>query len=128
MLCRVIAEHFVLGRLDQQQIRQLVDMMEFSEAEAGSYVFHKGEEPDELYIVDSGQVEVEFPDTSKNKRLGRGGIFGELAIVYHCTRLASIKVVEDAQLWHIGEKDLALMFKQVIENRKKANKKYLVGL
>lgn len=82
-----------MGRLDHQQIRELISEMQFSTAAAGEYIFHKGDEADALYIVNKGEVEVEFTDTTKNKRLQRGGIFGELAIVYQCTRLASIKVV-----------------------------------
>lgn len=59
---------------------------------AGALVIREGDAGHVLYIVESGALEV-FNETVSGRRLGRGALFGELALLYNCTRTASVRVV-----------------------------------
>ena len=45
----------------------------------------QGEEGDNFYIVDQGEVEI-FVDDKKGVELGEGGSFGELALIHETPR------------------------------------------
>ncbi len=73
-------------------------------------VFEQGSIGDALYIISEGQVEVQV-ETSKGKSyaaiyLGKGQVFGEMALVDKGPRSASIVAVEDGtKLFCIGTQD-----------------------
>ena len=64
---------------------------------AGSMVIKQGDPGNVLYIVESGTLEV-FNETVSGRRLGRGALFGELALLYNCTRTASVRVLTKEEL------------------------------
>lgn len=79
-----------LKHLDSLQVREIVDCMYSREFKAGSYVIREGEAGAHLFVSAEGEFEVMQGD----KVLGQMGprkAFGELAILYNCTRTASIK-------------------------------------
>lgn len=79
-----------LKHLDSIQIRELVDSMYSRDVELGEYVVREGDPGKHLFVSAEGEFEV----IVGGKPLGRMGpkkAFGELAILYNCTRTASIK-------------------------------------
>lgn len=64
---------------------------------AGALVLREGDAGNVLYIIESGTLEV-FNETVSGRRLGRGALFGELALLYNCTRTASVRVLSKEQL------------------------------
>ena len=67
--------------------------------EKGDFVFRQGQEGDEMYIVQSGQVAIR--KTIGNQRttvnvLEKGDFFGEMSILERLPRTADAEVVEDA--------------------------------
>ncbi len=68
--------------------------------EAHSMIFDQGDEGDKMYIVDSGQVEVRIMDPSGSGdtnavlMLGQGQIFGEMALIDHGDRSASVSATQ----------------------------------
>lgn len=68
---------------------------------AGSVVIQEGDAGNVLYIVESGAVEV-YNDAVQ-RRLGPGSLFGELALLYNCTRTASVRVLTHKQLQEEGQ-------------------------
>lgn len=76
-------------------------------APAGEVVCHEGEEGDDFYVVLSGRVLVTADDFGTAKRiaqLGRGAFFGEMAVLVHQPRSATVIVEEDADLLVFGRK------------------------
>lgn len=69
---------------------------------AGSVVIQEGDAGNVLYIVESGTVEV-YNETVRGRRLGPGSLFGELALLYNCTRTASVRVLSHEQLQNEGQ-------------------------
>jgi CRP-like cAMP-binding protein len=71
-------------------------------------VFRQGDRPTAFYIVRSGVLEVveEDPDSGKERQirtLARGESFGELGLVTNAPRAATVRAVEDAELFEIDE-------------------------
>lgn len=71
---------------------------------AGALVIKEGDAGNVLYIIESGTLEV-FNETVSGRRLGRGALFGELALLYNCTRTASVRVFSKEQLQADGVQD-----------------------
>lgn len=68
----------------------------------GQIIFKVGDEGDRAYLVQEGQVEIFRPDEIGGERLlgeiGKGGIFGEMALVDDQPRMASARAKEQTTL------------------------------
>ncbi|EKV31472.1 cAMP-binding protein [Caenispirillum salinarum AK4] len=67
----------------------------------GQYVFREGEPGDRAYLVQEGKVEIIKRTPNGEKLLGdvgRGGIFGEMALIDNQPRMASARAVEQTTL------------------------------
>ena len=63
-------------------------------------IIQQGDEGDNFYIIDNGEVEV-YVNGEKVLNIGDGGSFGELALIYGTPRAATIKASTDVKLWGI---------------------------
>jgi cGMP-dependent protein kinase len=89
-LKNAIFENDFLKNLEIDQIDNIVACMYPVDFDEGVLIISEGDIGNILYVVDEGIVEV-----TKNQRLvctmSSGKLFGELAILYNCTRTASIR-------------------------------------
>ena len=60
----------------------------------------KGDEGDNFYIIDSGEVSV-YVNNELVTHISDGGSFGELALIYGQLRAATVKARSDVKLWAI---------------------------
>ncbi|XP_047118476.1 cGMP-dependent protein kinase, isozyme 1 isoform X2 [Schistocerca piceifrons] len=104
-----IMDNDFLKNLDSSQVREIVDSMYPLEYGKGSFVIREGEAGSHLYVSAEGEFEVIKEDKVLG-RMGPGKAFGELAILYNCTRTASIKVVNDAKVWVLDRR----VFQQIM--------------
>ncbi|CAF0957572.1 unnamed protein product [Adineta ricciae] len=100
-----------MKNLETDQIMSIVDCMYPLEHKVGSLIIKEGDVGNLLYIMEEGTVEV-----SKLSKvlttMGPGRVFGELAILYNCTRTASIKALSNCKLWAINRQTFqAIMMK-----------------
>ncbi|XP_076061980.1 cGMP-dependent protein kinase, isozyme 1-like isoform X2 [Oratosquilla oratoria] len=98
-----------LKNLDASQVREIVDSVYPQEFPAGSWVIREGDVGSHLFVSAVGELEV----VKEGEVLGRmtsGKAFGELAILYNCTRTASIKAVTKAKVWVLDRR----VFQQVM--------------
>ena len=68
-----------------------------------------GETGSYLYVADDGQFDV-IKDGRVLGSLGVGKVFGELAILYNCSRTASIRAATDGKVWALERR----VFQQVM--------------
>lgn len=85
-----IMDNDFLKHIDSLQIRELVESMFSREFCTGDYVIREGEAGAHLFVSAEGEFEVIKNGTSLGK-IGPGKAFGELAILYNCTRTATIR-------------------------------------
>jgi len=71
---------------------------------AGDFVIKQGEDGDQFYVVDSGELEVFVNTKTERKKvqhISPGGSFGELALIYNNPRAADVVAKTDVKLWVI---------------------------
>ncbi len=81
---------------------------------SGEVIFREGERGDCAYLVKEGSIEIYKTIDGKEKVLGaigKGGIFGEMALVDDTPRMAASRAVETTQLVVISR----MMFNQKLE-------------
>ncbi|NXL83185.1 KGP2 kinase, partial [Alectura lathami] len=87
-----------LKRLEPQQIQEMVECMYERAFQQGSYVVRQGEPGNHIFVLKEGRLEV----LQQNRLLSSLPVwtaFGELAILYNCTRTASVKAITDVKTW-----------------------------
>lgn len=104
-----IMDNDFLKNLDTSQVREIVDSMYPQEFPAGSWVIREGDVGSHLYVSAMGELEV-VKDGDILGRMSSGKAFGELAILYNCTRTASVKAVTNSKLWVLDRR----VFQQVM--------------
>ncbi|XP_052832581.1 cGMP-dependent protein kinase, isozyme 1 [Octopus bimaculoides] len=112
-----ILENDFLKNLDQNQVREIVDCMYEKKVKMGNYIIKEGESGQHLYVSAEGEF-----DVLKGKhvlgKMGAGRAFGELAILYNCTRTASVRAVSDVRIWVLDRRVFqAIMMKTGIQRR-----------
>ena len=94
------------------QIEQVTALGRDVVCNAGDVVIWEGEPSDEMYVIRSGMVEVLVsrgvipdvpgpPQLTPLVRLGQGQFFGEVALVDHGARSATVRCVEDGTVLYL---------------------------
>jgi len=99
-LSKAIAKNVLFSHLDENERSDIFDAMFPSSAMPGEIIIQQGDEGDNFYIIDQGEVEI-YVNEEKVLTLGEGGSFGELALIYGTPRAATVKAAKDVKLWGI---------------------------
>lgn len=98
--------------LSVEQIEEIAVLTQKAGYSAGDIIIRQGDATNDLYIVQQGMVEVLIskgripdvpgpPQLASVVRLGRGQVFGEMALVDRGARSATVRCVEDDTVLHI---------------------------
>lgn len=94
--------------LDDGELQQLAGIAEQGEAAPGSVIIQQNTTGTEMYIIASGSVQV-FIEGFANERplvvLGRGQVVGEMALVDHGYRSASVRVTNEGCTYYVIERE-----------------------
>jgi CRP/FNR family transcriptional regulator, cyclic AMP receptor protein len=93
-----------------------IDFKQFSDAEsrslnAGDTIFRAGDAASELFVVQSGTVQISVGDRVA-ERLSEHGIFGEMALIDEAPRSATAVALTDVKLVPVGQKQFLFMVTQ----------------
>ena len=97
--------------VDDTKMKTLIRAFQREEFEGEETIITEGESGSKLYILEHGMVEV-FINGDRVREMGRGTIFGELALLYDAPRSATVrckKSDEHVVLWSLSRD----IFKQV---------------
>ncbi len=94
--------------LPEDVLSDLAGRVRLGRYPAGKPVFRQGDRPHALYVVRTGALQVIEEDVETGKErvirtLGRGDMFGELGLIDGARRSATVRPVEDAQLFEVDE-------------------------
>ncbi|MGE5459018.1 MAG: cyclic nucleotide-binding domain-containing protein [Solirubrobacterales bacterium] len=92
--------------LPEDELSDLAGRVQLQTFPAGKPVFRQGDDPDAFYVIRTGvfQVVEEDPDTQGERvirTLGRGESFGELALIARSPRAATVRAVEEGELFRV---------------------------
>ena len=91
-------------------IDELLPQFQLHEVPAATVIVRQGEAGDELFVLDSGQVDVTMDVGGRPRTLGRlgaGDFFGEMAVLRRSPRTATVTAATPARLWSLSRPALA---------------------
>jgi CRP-like cAMP-binding protein len=96
--------------LTDAQLQRLLDISQEVVYHDGDVIFEQGAAGDALYFISEGQVEICIrctPGTAERTEvfLGRGQIFGEMALVDRGTRSATVRCCQDDTILRVIQGD-----------------------
>jgi HEAT repeat protein len=95
----------LFAELSGEDLRQVADIVEEVEHDAGDVIFRKGDPGEALYLVVRGALVARDGDT-EIARFGPKEFFGDLAVLDHEPRSTDIICTEDASLLRVAAADL----------------------
>ncbi len=99
----LVSAHPLFADLTRKQQKAIRRMMRPQFATPGEKLIRKGDRGDAAYFIASGAVEVRAP--SHNIRLGRGDVFGEIALMTGGRRSADVVALGYCQLLSLRAQD-----------------------
>ncbi len=106
---QVLQEMPLFRNVDPKQLKVVAMMGESRTYRAGERLFEKGDEGDSAYIVLEGEVDVLVPTNGSEHSvavLGRGEIFGELAVICDQPRSTAIAARTDLAVLRLERNDV----------------------
>uniref|UniRef100_A0A672NAN0 cAMP-dependent protein kinase type II-alpha regulatory subunit n=1 Tax=Sinocyclocheilus grahami TaxID=75366 RepID=A0A672NAN0_SINGR len=85
-----ILDNDFMKNLEMSQIQEIVDCMYPVDNDKNSCIIKEGDVGSLVYVMEEGKVEVS-KEGLKLCTMGPGKVFGELAILYNCTRTATVR-------------------------------------
>jgi CRP-like cAMP-binding protein len=105
--------------LNQRDLRRLASAARVQTYLASSTIVREGREPHGFFIIRSGKVEVvkgaETDRPTVLRMMGPGEFFGEVALIEHKPRTATVRAVEDTECIAIWREDFAAELRQYPE-------------
>jgi len=103
-----LEDNFIFASLSEKERRLLIDAMMMETVPAGTVIIKQGETGDFFYVVEEGHVSFAV-DNQHVGSTGRGGSFGELALLYNCPRAATCLANTACRLWKVDQKTFRYM-------------------
>uniref|UniRef100_A0A5S6R063 cGMP-dependent protein kinase n=1 Tax=Trichuris muris TaxID=70415 RepID=A0A5S6R063_TRIMR len=98
LIRNAILQNDFLRHLDREQVSEMVECAYERDVNADEFVIQEGSAGTHLYVAAAGELQVSKADKVLG-RMGPGKVFGELALLYNCTRTASVKALSPVKLW-----------------------------
>lgn len=92
-------QHYMFAGLNADQTSAVIDEFKLSELVAGAQIITQGEKGDQVYIVESGSVQVLVDGRPVLTKDESGFLFGELALLYDAPRAASVVALTPVRIW-----------------------------
>ncbi|XP_058141657.1 cAMP-dependent protein kinase type I-beta regulatory subunit [Dasypus novemcinctus] len=99
-LAKAISRNVLFAHLDDNERSDIFDAMFPVTHIAGETVIQQGDEGDNFYVIDQGEVDV-YVNGEWVTSISEGGSFGELALIYGTPRAATVRAKTDLKLWGI---------------------------
>jgi CRP/FNR family cyclic AMP-dependent transcriptional regulator len=99
----------LFSKLDPDELNSLASLLKERSVEAHQPIFWVGDRGDELYLIQSGSVQVSCPDETGKEvvlaHLTAGSFFGDLSLLDGGLRTASVRTVEPCTLLTLSRGD-----------------------
>lgn len=100
----MVASVPIFSRLDAKRIAEIAELLRPQIAVPGEIIIHKDAPADCMYFISSGEVTVDLP--GRPVIMHAGDFFGELALIDHGKRTATVIATTTCQLLLLEEVDL----------------------
>ncbi|XP_061586654.1 cGMP-dependent protein kinase 2 isoform X2 [Cololabis saira] len=124
LLTDALNKNQYLKRLELQQIKDMVECMYECAYQQGEYVIKQGEPGNHLFVLADGRLEV-FQHNKLLTTISVWTTFGELAILYNCTRTASVRAVNRVRTWALDREAFQNIMRRTAETRHEQYRNFL---
>lgn len=103
-LTKIMSESVLCSHLDEVDMTRIVDAFEKIHVENDKEIISQGDlEAEHYYVLGKGSAAVYKDGNKLDLVYGSGDGFGELALMYNAPRAATIKALEDCELWRLDQ-------------------------
>ncbi|NWR37992.1 KGP2 kinase, partial [Tachuris rubrigastra] len=113
-----------LKRLEPHQTRDMVECMYERTFQQGSYIIRQGEPGNHIFVLKEGTLEV-FQQNKLLSSIPVWTAFGELAILYNCTRTASVKAITNVKTWALDREVFQNIMRVTAQTRQEQYRNFL---
>uniref|UniRef100_UPI0037E986F3 cGMP-dependent protein kinase 2 isoform X1 n=1 Tax=Semicossyphus pulcher TaxID=241346 RepID=UPI0037E986F3 len=124
LLSDALNKNQYLRRLELQQVKDMVECMYERTYQQGEYVIQQGEPGNHLFILADGKLDV-FQHNKLLTSITVWTTFGELAILYNCTRTASVRAVNRVRTWALDREVFQNIMRRTAETRHEQYRNFL---
>lgn len=99
----------VFGGVRPEILAFLLEVCPVVTIAAGAYFFREDDPGDAMFVIEAGKASALKTWQGQEfvlKTLGEGDCFGEMAVIDHCARSASVRAIEDCSAIRISSTDL----------------------
>ncbi|KAK4819200.1 hypothetical protein QYF61_026816 [Mycteria americana] len=113
-----------LKRLEPHQIQDMVECMYERTFQQGSYVIRQGKAGNHIVVLKEHGLEV-FQQNKLLSSIPVWTAFGELAILYKCTRAASVKAITSVKVWAVDRAVFQNIMRVTAQTRQEQYRNFL---
>ncbi|XP_026885449.1 cGMP-dependent protein kinase 2 [Electrophorus electricus] len=124
LLTDALNKNRYLKRLEPQQIKDMVECMYERTYQKGEYVIKQGEPGNHLFVLADGNLDV-YQNSKLLTSITVWTTFGELAILYNCTRTASVKAATGVKTWVLDREVFHKVMRMTAEARHEQHRNFL---
>jgi voltage-gated potassium channel len=106
----LVAQVPLFSFLTAREIAGIAALLHPREAHAHEVIFRKGEDADSMFFIVSGELEAGLEP--EPIRLARGDFFGEVALLFHRERTATVVALRHVELLELNAQDLHQLFER----------------
>lgn len=110
---RMVANVPLFKKLDAMRVSDIVSVLKSKNIPAHHAIVRRGEQANAMYFILSGDVSIDLP--SGPKRLGPGDFFGEIALLRHSKRTATVVSDTECSLLVLGLDDFERLMDEIPE-------------
>ncbi|XP_063314874.1 cGMP-dependent protein kinase 2 [Pelobates fuscus] len=124
LITNALNKNQFLKRLDPHQIRDMVECMYERTYSQGDYIIKQGEPGSRIFVLAEGKTEV-FQQNTLLTSIPVWTTFGELAILYNCTRTASVKAISNVRTWALDREVFQNIMRKTAQTRHEEHRNFL---
>ncbi|XP_068043762.1 cGMP-dependent protein kinase 2 isoform X4 [Anomalospiza imberbis] len=124
LITEALNKNQFLKRLEPHQTRDMVECMYERTFQQGSYVIRQGEPGNHIFVLKEGSLEV-FQQNKLLSSIPVWTAFGELAILYNCTRTASVKAITNVKTWALDREVFQNIMRVTAQTRQEQYRNFL---
>ncbi|KAJ3583127.1 hypothetical protein NHX12_034424 [Muraenolepis orangiensis] len=116
LLTEALNNNQYLRRLEAQQVRDMVECMYQRSFQQGEDVLRQGQPGHHLFVLADGRLDV-VQNSKLLTAISVWTTFGELAILYNCTRTATVRAMSSVLTWALDREAFQNITRRTAENR-----------
>lgn len=98
----------LFAQLNEADHQEIIDHITLEYFPANKVIFNEGDPGDKMYIIKRGLAKVFKTQQMEEKELailGENDFFGEMALISENPRMASVKTLEEAEMFTLSKQD-----------------------